>query len=89
MKTIALSLHDYIATTKRWEQLWSDDEVAYWFNKMNPEYTPDYAKGYQYCVFESVPYKEYATTNRSFYCKDLKQAFEKWNELINQHLGRS
>lgn len=89
MKTIALSLHDYIATTKRWEQLWSDDDVAYWFNSLNPEYVPDYAKGYKYCVFESTPYKDYITTNRSFYCKDLKQAFEKWNELINQHLGRS
>jgi len=85
-KTIAVSLHDYIAINKRWEQLWADDDVAYWFNKMNPEYTPDYAKGYKYCVFESVPYKDYPTTNRSFYCKDLKQAFEKWNELINQHL---
>lgn len=86
--TTTVNLHDYIATNRQWEQLWADDSVAYWFNRINPEYSPEYAKGYTYRVFESVPDGNNVATNRSWYCKDLSQAFDKWNSLINAHINK-
>ncbi len=86
-KTIAVNLHDYVATNKNWEQLWADDDVAFWFERLNDDNTPEYAKDYKYQVHETTPYRDYITDNRSFYCKDLKQAFEQWNKLINNHIG--
>jgi len=86
-KTVTVNLHDYIAINKNWEQLWADDDVAYWFERLNDDNTPDYAKGYKYQVNETTPFGDYIATHRSFYCKDLGQAFSKWNELINKHLG--
>lgn len=86
MKVQELNLHDYIAVNKKWEQLWADNSVAYWFEKLNDSNTPDYAKGYKYLVHETTPYKNMITTNKSYYCKDLSQAFKTWNGLINQYL---
>lgn len=86
-KTINVNLHDYIAINKQWEQLWADDDVAYWFEKLNSDNTPEYVKGYQYLVHETTPYQDIITDNRSFYCKDLHQAFDQWNKLINEHIG--
>jgi hypothetical protein len=86
MTTITVNLHDYIAINKRWEQLWADDNVAYWFERLTDDNTPEYAKGYKYQVHETTPYLDIITDNRSFYCKDLKQAFEQWNKLINNHI---
>lgn len=88
MKTVKLSLYDYIAVNRNWEQLWADDDVAYWFNAIkHDEHTPDYEKPYKYQVIESYPYKDYITTNRKFYCKDLSEAFDTWNRLINEYTG--
>ena len=39
-KTIAVNLHDYVATNKNWEQLWADDDVAFWFERLNDDNTP-------------------------------------------------
>lgn len=86
MKTKTLNLHDYIATFKQWEQLWANDDIAFWFERLNTDNTPDYAKGYQYQVHITTPYKNYITDEKSFYCKDLKQAFEQWNTCINRYL---
>ena len=86
-KTVAVNLHDYIAINKNWEQLWADDDVAYWFERLNDNNTPEYAKGYKYQVNESTPSRDMIATYKSWYCKDLSQAFDVWNQLINNHIN--
>jgi len=85
--TINVNLHDYIATYKEWQQLWADDDVAYWFESLNSDNTPDYAKGYKYQVNITTADGKYPKTYRSLYCKTLSQAFDTWNKLINNHLA--
>ena len=87
--TKQLNLHDYIATFKDWEQLWADDDIAYWFERLNDDNTPEYAKGYKYQVHETVPNGDYIRDDRSYYCKNLTQAFAHWNMLIERHLAGS
>lgn len=86
-KTVQVNLHDYIAINKHWQQLWANDEVAYWFESLTDEQTPGYAKGYKYLVHETTPCRDIITDNRSFYCRNLSQAFDQWNKLVNTYLG--
>jgi hypothetical protein len=83
----ALTLHDYIARTKNWEQLWSDDRKAFWFepykyDKRNSYLTPDY----NYLVHEYEMLDTQINNIRCHYCKGLDQAMELWNNLINEYL---
>lgn len=79
-----MSIHDYIATTKEWVQLWADDNIAYWFESIDEAHSIKQLGegGYRYLVNETTE----QGTFKSWYCKDLTQAFSVWNNLINDHL---
>lgn len=82
MTTTTVNLHDYIVNNKQWEQLWSDDMVAYWIESTD-------SGQYPYEVFKAthnVLFEDDVMIVSLAHCKDLSQAFDVWNGNINQHL---
>jgi len=86
MNDTQFNLYDYVAASRCWDQLWADDQVAYWFVSLREDcQLSDYAKDYEYELFESVPSVYGISTARSYYCKDLTQDMNKWHQLIKEH----
>lgn len=77
-----MNLHDYIGKNRKWQQLWADDRVAYWFEATD-------SRQYPYEVFkatESLLFGDGVMITSVSFCKDLSQAFDIWNGNINKHV---
>ena len=77
-----VNLHDYVANTRPWHQLWADDTTAIWF-----EDTPNGILPYEvfYCYRNILCNNEVYTMSHAV-CKDLSEAMSTWNNLINNLL---
>ena len=83
----SLTLHDYIAKNKNWEQLWSDDKKAFWLEPYKREKGDSYiTPDYNYLVHEYAMVGAQIDNVRCHYCKGLTQAMDLWNKLINDYL---
>lgn len=76
------NLHDYIGHGKKWQQLWADEQIAIWFEATD-------SKQYPYEVFtarHNVLFDDGVMISSHSFCKDLAEAFDIWNGIINKHL---
>jgi hypothetical protein len=77
-----MNLHDYISQNRDWQQLWTDDQIAIWFETTN-------SKQYPYEVFTAIDHllsDDCVMIVSQAFCKDLSEAFDIWNGHINKHI---
>jgi hypothetical protein len=75
-----MNLYKLLATTERWEQLWSDDTDGYILRSTESKKLP-------YEVLHAWKFGGDVMISPT-YCESLDQAMHFWNGSINKHISK-